>query len=235
MTQIKKGFKGYDKNLKCRDFQYEIGKEYVMKGEPKACEKGFHFCENPFDVWNYYPPTNGNRFTEVETDGILHSDGSDSKQSSNKLKVGIEFNLKSFVEGAVKFIFEQSKEVSKTPNKHLTTTGEGANAATTGNYANAATTGNYANAATTGEGANAATTGNYANAATTGENTVSAAIGIMGAAKATIGSWIVVSEWVQGKDYKWLIKEVKTAKIDGEVLKADTFYKLENGNFVVCG
>jgi hypothetical protein len=221
MTKIIRGFKGYDKNLKCRDFQYEIGKEYQMEGEPKACEQGFHFCENPLDVWNYYPPTNGNRFTEVETDGKIDKEDSDSKVASDKLKVGLELGFKGMIEGFVKFIFEKTKSSKET----LSTTGYKANAATTGNYANAATTGNYANAATTGY---------KANAATTGENTVSAAIGIKGAAKASIGSWIVVSEWVQDEHYKWLIKEVKTAKIDGTVLKSDTFYKLENGKFVVC-
>jgi hypothetical protein len=133
---------------------------------------------------------------------------------------------------------------------HAATTGEGANAATTGKYANAATTGHGANAATTGHGANAATTGHGANAATTGyganaattgyganaeakgKNSIAAAIGINSMAKAALNNWIVLSEWHQDNKYNWCIKEVKTAIVDGKKIKADTWYKLEKGEFV---
>jgi hypothetical protein len=111
------------------------------------------------------------------------------------------------------------------------TTGYRANAATTGEYANAATTGEYANAATTGEYANAATTGNGANAATTGKNTIAAAIGIYSRAKSALGNWIVVAEWrVISNQYTPVC--VKAAKVDGTAIKADTYYKLENGEFM---
>ena len=171
--KVIKGYKGYDKNLQCRGKQYEIGKEYT---EPSAvaCESGIHFCENPFDVWNYYPLQDGNRFTEVEGSGKLSTHGDDSKVAASNVKIGVELSLKGMIEAGIKFIFEKtksSKETTATTGDYANaaTTGYSANAATTGYRANAATTGNRANAATTGYRANAATTGNMANAATTGD------------------------------------------------------------------
>jgi hypothetical protein len=112
------------------------------------------------------------------------------------------------------------------------TTGDRANAATTGNYANATTTGYRANAATTGYRANAATTGNYANAATTGKNSIAAAIGILSKVKAAKGNWIVAAEWKRNDECEWEPVCVKSAKVDGETIKADTWYRVENGEFV---
>lgn len=80
-----KAYKGFDKDLKCRGFQYEIGKEYEEK-EAEACEKGFHACENPLEVFRYYPPCDGNRYCEVEQDGELSKHGGDSKVASTKIK-----------------------------------------------------------------------------------------------------------------------------------------------------
>jgi len=112
------------------------------------------------------------------------------------------------------------------------TTGYGANAATTGYRANAATTGDGANAATTGDGANAATTGYGANAATTGERSISAAIGIEGTARGAIDNWLVLAEWKRDKDRNYYPADVKTVRVDGEVIKANTNYKLVDGQFV---
>ena len=82
-----KAYKGFDKDLKCRDFQYEVGKEYEEK-EAKACEKGFHACTNPLNVLQYYPPCYENRYCEVEQDGKFSENGDDSKVASTKIKIG---------------------------------------------------------------------------------------------------------------------------------------------------
>lgn len=79
-----KTYKGFDKDLKCRDFQYEIGKKYEEK-EAKACEKGFHACANPLNVLQYYPPCHENRYCEVEQDGDFSENGDDSKIASTKI------------------------------------------------------------------------------------------------------------------------------------------------------
>jgi hypothetical protein len=103
-----KGYKGFDKNLKCRNFQYEIGKEYEHEGKVKACENGFHFCEYPLDVFGYYPPSES-RFCEVEGDGDADRDGNDSKVAVSKIKISGELSINAMAEAAVKFTFERAK------------------------------------------------------------------------------------------------------------------------------
>src|SRR5699024_780573 len=100
-----KGFKGFDKNLKCRDKQYKLGESYEEK-EAEICESGMHFCENPLDVFNYYPPIDDNKYAVVEGSGKIskNDDGESSKVSSTNLKIGIELNLKSIIEASVNFI-----------------------------------------------------------------------------------------------------------------------------------
>jgi hypothetical protein len=166
-------YKGFDKNLQCRGYQYEIGKTYVHEGKVEACSSGFHACENPLDVWSYYNIQEGNRFCVVEMTGAISRHDEDSKIASAKIAIKAEIGLPQIIGDAVKFVMSLVKASKET----IATTGYRANAATTGNLANAATTcyranaattGYRANAATTGEGANAATTGKGANAATTG-------------------------------------------------------------------
>ena len=228
-----KGYKGFDKNLQCRGFQYEVDKEYSQNRKPSCCNNGFHFCENPLDVLNYYAPTDNNRFCEVESLGDTATDSDDSKVATNKIKIGVEIGIRGLIDGFIKFVFEKTKASDKT----LATTGDGANAATTGYGANAATTGDGANAATTGDGANAATTGYRANAATTGNranaeangsNAIAASLGIEGKAKAALGCWIVLAEWKWNGD-KYILLSVKTVCVDGETIKPDTWYILSDG------
>lgn len=121
-------FKGFNKDLKCtpggKEFPYALGGEYE---EPSVsvCNHGFHSCENPLDVFTYYPPTNGNRYAEVEADGQIEKHDDDSKVASSRIKIGIELNLKAMIQAGIKFIFEKT-----TSSKDTTaTTGYGANAA----------------------------------------------------------------------------------------------------------
>ena len=148
--KVIKGYKGYDKNLQCRGKQYELGKEYT---EPSAvaCESGIHFCENPFDVWGYYPMQDGNRFSEVEGGGVLSTHEDDSKVAATNVKIGVELTLKGMIEAGIKFIFEKTKSSKET----TATTGYRANAATTGDRANAATTGANCIAAALGQNSKA--------------------------------------------------------------------------------
>jgi hypothetical protein len=177
-------YKGFDKNMQCRGFQFEEGMEYKHDGPVVACESGFHACENPLDVLFYYPPTNGNRYAETEQSGKLSHHEQDSKLASERIKIKAEINLTSIISAAVNFVCEKTKSIQES---NAATTGNRANAATTGNRANAATTGNRANAATTGNRANAATTGEYANAATTGYRANAATTG-EGSNAATTGN-----------------------------------------------
>ena len=205
-----KAFKGFDKNLKCRDFQYEIGKEYKIEGKPIRCtEHGFHACENPLDVLKYYPLV-GSRFCETESGGEIDTSADDSKIASSKIKIGMELNLKTLAEAAVKFVFEKTKISKKT----------------------SATSGEYAHSATSGNGANSATSGEYASSSVGHKNAVAAAVGINAKVKGAMGSWIVAAEWIRDENFNWLIKKVVSAQIDGKKIKPDVFYCLKNGKFV---
>jgi len=203
-----KGYKGFDKDLKCRGYQYEVGKTYEHKGDIEICESGFHFCENPFDVWDYYPLANGNRFATVSGTGNLSTHDDDTKVACSSLEIQAEISLRGMIEGAVKFIFSKAKKSKKS----------------------SATTGDRANSATTGYRAHSATTGDRAHSAVGHKNAIAAALGIESSAKGVLGSWIVVAEWIFSDE--WTVKNVKAIRVDGKKIKADTPYMLKDGKFV---
>jgi len=210
-------YKGFDKSLSCRGFQYEFGKTYEHDGPPVRCgAPGFHSCENPLDIWSYYPPANGNRFASVEAAGnIDRAEGEDTKIASAKITITAELHISDLITRAVKWI------ASKASGDAITT-GNWANAATTGNGANAATTGERANAATTGNWANAATTGNWANAATTGKNAVAAALGANATAKASAGGAVVMV----ARDDRGVLLHIFASKVGENGIEPDVEYRL---------
>ena len=111
-----KGFKGFNSNFKCRDFQFEVGKTYTTD-KAVICESGFHFCENPLDIWNYYFPSNS-RYAEVKGSGKTATHTNDSKVACTHLKVGIEIGLNDIISAGVKFILDK---VDWTNNKESNT------------------------------------------------------------------------------------------------------------------
>lgn len=120
-------YNGMNQNMQCRGFQYEIGKEYETDAA-KVCEKGFHACEHPLDVFNYYPPA-GSRFFEVEQSGKLSKSDDDSKVASTKIKIGAEISIAGLVKAAVEYTKERATEV---PGGHAT--GYQGAASATGNW-----------------------------------------------------------------------------------------------------
>ena len=159
-----RGFKGFDKDLKCRGFQYEIGKDYEQEGEVKCCERGFHFCENPFDVFRYYSPSDS-RYCEVEGDGNADEANDDSKVATSNIHISAEIGLNGLIKAGVKFILDK---VNFNDSKS-TNTGYRSAATNTG-YRSAATNTGYRSAATnTGEQSAATNTGNSSAATNTGK------------------------------------------------------------------
>ena len=236
MEQKLKTYKAFDKDLSCRGFKYEVGKEYEETGDIKACEKGFHACPYPLDVFGYYAPA-GSRFCEVEQSGKI--DGSESdKVCSSKIRIGAELDIRGLVKAAVSFVKERcTNECNAEPGKPATAGDRGAatagysGAATAGDRG-AATAGNYG-AATAGD-RGAATAGNYGAAtargkASTGSNGLSVARGNNVRVKGGIGSILVIAE---EKEDTHDIVDWKAVLVDGEVVKADTWYRLENGELV---
>ena len=192
-----KCFKGFDKDLKCRDFQYEIGKEYT---EEKAdiCNCGFHACKFPMDVFGYYSPSDS-RYCEVDLEANNQL-SNDSKRVGKKISVKAEIGIAGIIKAGVEYIKEQVNwEDDKATN-----------------------TGNYSAATNTGD---------RSAAIVEGKESIALATGINSKAKGKIGCFIVLAEWKE-INYEYHIVDVKSAKVDGENIKEDTFYTLKDGKFV---
>ena len=235
-NKIIKGYKGFDKDLKCRGFQYEVGKEYSTD-KAVACETGFQYCENPMDVLGFYAPCdntgNLNRFCEVEGSGDFDT-SKDDKLCCTRLKVNAEIGLQGLIKAGVKFILDRVKwddnKQSNTGNRSAATnTGYRSAATNTGNRSAATNTGNRSAATNTGDYSAATNTGDYSAANVEGKESVAIVTGKDSKAKGALGCWLVLTErgeW-DGKGYP--IKEVKAFKVDGDKVKTNTWYKLVDG------
>ena len=235
-----KSYKGFDKNLKCRDFQYEIGKEYEMDGEIKVCNRGFHACESPFDVFDHYTMIDS-RFCEVEQDGNISKEDRGTKICSSKIKIKAELKLADMIYLGVEWLKEiTSPEKIKTSIKDnssgygakIGSSGNDAKIGSSGNDAKIGSSGNYAQIGSSGYGAKIGSSGDDAQIDSTGEGCVIMCAGINSVAKASKGSWITLSEWsYSDKKQRYIPVCVKTEFVDGEKIKADTYYKLAGGVF----
>lgn len=286
-----KAYKGFDKDLKCRDFQYEIGKEYEEK-EAIACEKGFHACENPLDVLHYYSPCNGSRYCEVEQSGEFSKLSSgDSKVASTKIKIGNELGLKGIIQAGISFILDKTnwnddiatstdgqsvatntkdRSIAINTGHHSAATNIGdqsttintgfysaatnaggcSSAINTGHYSAAMNTGHHSATMNTGNQSIAVNLGGHSIATSTGNRSTATSIGYYSAAevgggesvaivtgykskaKAGLGSAIVIVERGDWNGETYPLINIKAAVVDGEKIKADTWYTLKNGEFV---
>lgn len=217
-----KSYKGFDKNLKCRDFQYEIGKEYEMDGEIKVCSRGFHACESPLEVFDHYSMI-GSRFCEVEQDGNISKEDRGTKICSSKIKIKTELKLANMINLGVEWLKEiTSPEKIKTSIKDNSSCYD----------AQIGSSGDGAQIGSSGNDAQIGSSGNYAKIDSTGEDSVIMCAGINSVAKASKGSWITLSEWsYSDKKQRYIPVCVKTEFVDGEKIKADTYYKLDGGVF----
>ena len=209
-------YKGMDKDMKCRGFQYEVGKEYETD-KAVACECGFHACEYPLDVFNYYPPA-GSRFFEVEQSGELSKNDDDSKVASTKIKIGAELNIAGLVKAAVEY------------TKERCTQGEGEKA--TGYQGAASATGDQGAASATGTRGAASATGYQGAASATGKASVAMASGVEGRAMGALGCAICLVERGEWDGDTYPIVSVKAAIVDGKTVKPGVWYTLKDGEFV---
>ena len=184
-----KMYKGFDKDLKCRDLQYEIGKTYEEL-TAELCKKGFHACEYPLDVFKYYAPGNMSRYCEVDLDEVSGKKGvEDSKRCGKKIAVKAEIDIAGLVKAAVDYTMEKAiPENSEHATGELgaaSATGELGAASATGERGAASATGWQGAASATGERGAASATGDYGAASATGWRGAASAIGDYGAASAT--------------------------------------------------
>ena len=201
-----KCYKGFDKDLKCRDFQYEIGKEYEEE-RAEICDTGFHACENPLDVFGYYAPADS-RYCEVEMDANDQK-YEDSKRVGKKISIKAEIGIAGIIKAGLEYIKDQDNWDDDEKSN----------------------TGNQSAATNTGDWSAATNTGNWSAATVEGKESVAMAIGYSSKAKGSLGCFIVLAEYKE-LGGKYHIVDVKSAKVDGEKIKPDTFYKLINGEFV---
>ena len=199
--EITKGVKGFDKDLKCRGFQFKEGEIFETDKKPARCtENGFHFCENPLDVFAYYPPSDS-IYHAVEGIGQKDTSDEDSKIAVSKIKIGAQISLFEMIKLGVECILKRVDVKN-------------------------------ALATNTGDSSAATNTGDRSAAIVGGKDSIACGLGIDNKARACRGSFIVLAEWENDENRNWHIKHVKSAKIDGKKLKADTFYMLKNGRFV---
>ena len=244
-------YKGFDKNMQCRGFQYEVGKEYEMDGEIKCCNRGFHACKSPLEVWDYYDMLNS-RYAEVEQSGKIEKEENSTKVCSSRIKIKAELKLADIInigvewlkditspskvkaDGALNDNGDRRKQIGSSGySAQIGSSGDSAKIGSSGDYAQIGSSGYYAQIGSSGYSAKIGSSGDYAQIGSTGKDSVIMCAGNKSKAKAKIGSWITLAEWEWSDDKNRYVPVcVKTEYVDGENIKADTWYQLKNGKFV---
>ena len=253
MKNAKKCIKGFDSELKCRDFQYEVGKEYKMdENEISICDKGFHAIDEdecPLSVFNYYPPCdeNGtpNRYCEVEIGG--KTEKREEKIVGSEIKIGAEIGIPGIVKAHIEWvkrhlIDDDEHKSSNTGNyssaintgdqSSASNTGDQSSASNTGNYSSASNTGDQSSASNTGYRSSASNTGDHSSAEVSGKDSVAIATGYDSKARGALGCAIVVAERGDWNGETYPLIGINAAIVDGVKIKADTWYTVRNGEFV---
>ena len=228
-------YKGFNTDMTCRGFQYEIGKTYKHESDVAACEAGFHACEYPLDVFAYYPPA-GSEFAVVEQSGDLSRKGDDSKVASSTITVKASITIAGLVSAAIEYT--KSKCLPVDPDSPASSTGDYGAASSTGPCGAASSTGYQGAASSTGyQGAASSTgtcgaassTGTCGAASSTGKHSVAMACGCEGKAMAgETGAIVLVYRDIEGE-----IVHIRASKVGENGIKAGVWYQLDaQGEFV---
>ena len=226
MSKVVKSYKGFNKDMTCRGFQYEEGKEYETS-KAVVCDEGFHACEHPLVCLDYYPP-NTSIYHEVEQTGEFSSVfcGRDSKIASTKIKIGAKLSIAGLVQAAIDFT------KSKTVTMQDATEDYGVSSATGDSGASSAT-GDSGVSSATGSGGVSSVTGYKGASSADNSTAVAVAWGYESKAKGCIGAHIVCAEWkYDNLNNDWVFVGAKMSIVDGVKIKADTYYTLRDGEFV---
>lgn len=206
MTDNKHGYKAYEPGLVCRGYQYEEGKTYKKNGHGVCVGGVTHYCVNPFDVLDHYPLVREDgKFSEFTTVEAIDEPVTDDgrKFATSTIKIGVKLGFAGFVKACIDFVYE--KTIKNMPSDKVET-------------------GNFAKIGSSGDSAKIDISGNAS---------VGAAIGINSIIKGAVGNWITLAEWAYDSDKQRCAPVcVKSAQIDGQIIKADTWYKLTDGEFV---
>ena len=217
-------YKGFDENMQCRGFQYEVGKEYKMDGNIKCCDRGFHACKSPMEVWDYYDMLKS-RYAEVEQSGKIDTEENSTKVCSSRIKIKAELKLADIINIGVEWLKDITSPSKVKKDGALNDNGD--------RKKQIGSSGDYAQISSSGDSAQIGSSGDYAKIGSTGEDSVIMCAGNSSIAKAKVGSWITLAEWEWSDKKKRNVPVcVKTEYVDGENIKADTWYQLKNGKFV---
>ncbi|ECC4906605.1 hypothetical protein C3U49_09365 [Salmonella enterica] len=254
MTKEIMTFKGFNKNLKCRDFQFEIGKTFHHDGKVEVCGSGFHACECPFDVFSYYPPAES-RYAETISFGVIdREEEGDTKIASASITIKSELTLPQFIQRGIEWIWSkidksleqqimtgnrsaatntgyQSAATNTGYQSAATNTGNRSAATNTGNRSAATNTGNRSAATNTGDWSAATNTGYQSAAEVSGSQSVAASLGIEGKARASEGGAIVLCY----RDEDGELIHIRASKVGENGIMPNTWYQLDkDGEFVKC-
>lgn len=209
MTKEIVTFKGFNKDLKCRDFQFEIGKTFHHDGKVEACVSGFHACECPFDVFSYYSPADS-RFAETISFGITNREGDgDTKIASASITIKDELTLPQFIQRGIEWIWSK---IDKSLEQQIMC-------------------GNRSAATNTGDRSAATNTGDRSAAEVSGSQSVAASLGIEGKARASEGGAIVLCY----RDEDGELIHIRASKVGENGIMPNTWYQLDkDGEFVEC-
>ena len=208
-------YKGFDEDMQCRGFQYEVGKEYNMDREIKCCNRGFHACKSPLEVWDYYDMLNS-RFAEVEQSGKIDEEEKSTKVCSSHIKIKAELKLADIINIGVEWLKDITSPSKVKTDGALNDNGD-----------------RKKQIGSSGDSAKIGSSGDSAKIDSTGDDSVIMCAGNKSKAKAKVGSWITLAEWKWSDDKNRNVPIcVKTEYVDGENIKADTWYQLKNGKFV---
>ena len=213
-----KVYKGTDKAMKCRGFQYKLGEAAVFDGDPHLCRAGLHACEQPIDVLNYYAP-NESRYFEADAEEVTDErESDDSKIVAKKMTLKAEIGVPGLVKAQIEYVKNQIgfEDAIKRANAEKE------------NHA----TGDHGAASATGDRGAASATGYRGAASATGKAGVALAAGRECKAMGALGCAICCVERGEWDGETYPIVAVKAAIVDGEKIKADTWYRMQNGEFV---
>ena len=213
MSEAIKSYKGFNKDMTCRGFQYEEGKEYE-ESNALVCENGFHACEYPLDCLSYYSPSES-VYHEVEQSGKLSKKSDDTKVASTKIKIGAKLSIAGLVEAAIEYTKERVKPEADSDDY------KGASSAT-------------------GKCGASSATGYKGASSVESPNSVAVAWGYKGKAKGVKGSFLVLADWkCKGNESSsyweedmWELKDAVMVRVDGETIKEDTWYTMVDGKVV---
>ncbi|WP_410964210.1 hypothetical protein [Salmonella sp. ZJHZ19_0081] len=263
MTKEIVTFKGFNKDLKCRDFQFEIGKTFHHDGKVEACGSGFHACECPFDVFSYYSPADS-RFAETISFGITdREEDGDTKIASASITIKAELTLPQFIQRGIEWIWSKidkslEQQIMCGDCSAATNTGDCSAATNTGNRSAATNTGDCSAATNTGDCSAATNTGDcsaatntgYCSAATnTGDCSAATNTGNRSAAEVSGSQSVAAAFGIEGKaraseggaivlcyrDEDGELIHIRASKVGENGIMPNTWYQLnEDGEFVAC-